>query len=543
LRIEAYHWKQKQPLAEHYSHDFQRVKELFEYNPWDASSLEQRAEWLDKQPGFAANRANLADVLRQYNEKAGNAPEAMAAIDALREDKTLAVVGGQQAGLFTGPLYVVHKAITLLQTARKASARLGRPVVPVFWIAGEDHDFDEVNHTYFLSQQPDVQKIKIDHPTGRRTSVSRLAISADAWEDALRQLGDSLMDTEFKPGLMEKLRRISESSNTLVDFFAGVMAWLFGSHGLVLMDSNDANLRRLEAPMFARMISEQSRMNDGFLAGRRDIERLGYAPQAEVNEESANLFVVHDGERTLLQRREDGFSDKKGELLFSERELLHIAETSPELLSNNVMTRPLMQEYLFPVLCTVLGPGEIAYWALTRQAFHALGMRMPILVPRLEFTLLEGTLQKHMDKYGLSFDDVVERYDQKKKAWLDAQDTLRLEEHFTDVKARFKDMYHPILETIAGINPGMRKLGDTNLQKILEQIDFLENRSTDAFHAQFDASLRQLERIRLTIAPLGKPQERVYNIFTYLNKYADGWLHELIDTPVEANGVHRIGYF
>ena len=112
--------------------------------------------------------------------------------------------------------------------------------------------------------------------------------------------------------------------------------------------------------------------------------------------------------------------------------------TTPDQLSNNVMSRPLMQEYLFPVLATVLGPGEIAYWALTKQAFEQFHMRMPIVVPRMEFTLIEGTIKKQMDKYELTLTDVLERFDEKKQAWLDAQDTLQLNDRFEAVKESFR---------------------------------------------------------------------------------------------------------
>jgi uncharacterized protein YllA (UPF0747 family) len=204
------------------------------------------------------------------------------------------------------------------------------------------------------------------------------------------------------------------------------------------------------------------------------------------------------------------------------------------------MTRPLMQEYLFPVLATVLGPGEIAYWALLREGFAAAGMRMPIIVPRVEATLLEGTVQKHMRKYELSVEDVVERFEARKEAWLKAQDTLQLEEKFGDVKRRFLDAYEPLVEIVAQLNPGLKKLGETNVAKITEQIDFLLAKSSDAQKTQFDSALRQLERVRLSILPLGKPQERVYNVLHYLNRYGEDWLHELVKHPIELDGRHKI---
>lgn len=543
MRSETYDWKKQQSIAEDYLNDFGRVRSLFEYDPWDEAVLEQRTKWLDEAAHLRVDRGQFIKVLRNYNQSIDNSKEALEAVSWLEDPRTLAVVGGQQSGLFTGPLLVIYKAITLIQAAKKASSRLNRKVIPVFWIAGEDHDFDEVNHIHYLSQQLNVEKIKLEHPTGKKTSVSHISMELNDWENVINQLNDSLIDTEFKPGLIHRLREISQKSSTLTDFFARIMAWLFGKHGLILLDSSDLELRKLEGPLFQSLIKQHKHVNESLLKGRKRVESLGYEPQAEVLEGQANLFFIHEENRVLLKQSEDGFADKKEQLFFSQEQLIEIAQTSPEQFSNNVFTRPIMQEYLLPVLSTVLGPGEISYWGLIAEAFHVMDMKMPVITPRREFTLLEGTIQKHMSKYELSFDEIIYQFDDKKQAWLDAQDTLRIDQRFDDVKQQFANLYDPLLETVAKIHTGIQKLGETNKQKIIEQIEFLQSRTNDAFQSQYEASLRQLERIHLSILPLGKPQERVYNIFVYLNKYGTDWLDEVICSPVEDNKLHTIIYF
>lgn len=543
MESKTFYWKTHQPVVDHYLHDFDQVKDLFEYNPWLQSAIDERISWLDHAAHIQAERSQLIEVLNNYNQSIDNKSMAFEAISSLSDPRTLVIVGGQQAGLLTGPLLVIYKAITIIQTARRESARLKRNVVPIFWIAGEDHDFDEVNHTYFLSQQIQIEKIKLEPKENSRSSISDLLFDADDWQDVLDQLDSSLIDTEFKTEIMSKLRKYSEYSTNLTDYFARILAWLFGEYGLILLDSGDAALRKLEGPMFERLIELQPSLNESILQGRDKLMSQGYEPQAEVQEGQANLFIIQDGKRVLLKQENDGFSDKKGELFFSKSELLEIARTTPEKLSNNVFTRPLMQEFLFPVLHTVLGPGEIAYWGLLADAFRTLQMKMPVIMPRREITLLEGTIQKHMDKYELSFEEVVQRFEEKKKAWLTAQDNLQLEQRFLEVKEKFQALYDPLLDTIAEIHSGIRKLGETNKQKIIDQIDFLESRATDAFESQYEASLRQLERIHLSIYPLGKPQERVYNVFSYMNKYGPQWVEELIQSPVENPRLHTICYF
>ncbi|QGQ95765.1 bacillithiol biosynthesis cysteine-adding enzyme BshC [Paenibacillus psychroresistens] len=541
MRVEEYPWSKSQALAEDYVHNIEKARAIFPYHPSVEANWSKRAKWLDQSNRFTANRSELVKVLLEYNKIIGNTSEAIENIKSLEDPSTLAVVGGQQTGLFTGPLLVIYKAITLIQSAKHAEKLLNRKVIPVFWLAGEDHDFDEVNHTFTLTQQLEVSKIRIDHPTGIRCSVSKLTIQQ--WEEAIQQLDNSLMHTEFKAGLIHKLSEIGAQSLTLVDFFARIFVWLFREQGLILMDSDNPAIRGLEGPMFSQLLQKHEIINQAYLQGKDRVEALGYKAQSELAPHNVNLFVFTDqGERVLLQWDGHQYHDKKKERSFTVDEMNHWAETCPERLSNNVMTRPLMQEFLFPVLATVLGPGEIAYWGLTGLAFEALGMEMPIIIPRMEFTLIEGTVAKQMDKFTLSFETVVEEFELWKQEWLTAQDQLGLPARFTEAKQQFNQVYGPIVDTLAGINPGLRKLGETNMHKIIEQMEFLEAKAVEANLVQYEAALRHLDRIRLTLYPLGKPQERVYNIIGYLNKYGESFLQQLLELPYTTEGSHRIIY-
>ncbi|WP_135546844.1 bacillithiol biosynthesis cysteine-adding enzyme BshC [Paenibacillus cymbidii] len=531
MRLEHYDAAAKPSVAARYDAGETAVRSMFEYHYADDSALEIRARWLDG-PRTAADRGRLADALRSYNEKLGGSPETLATIERLRDNRTLCVAGGQQAVLFTGPLLVVYKAISIVQAAQQAERRLGRPVVPVFWIAGEDHDFEEANHIHVLDGQLAIRKIKVDHPGGARGAVSRTAI-AD-WSEALQQLDDLLMPTEFKPALMERLRSFAGQSVTLTELFGRIMAWLFGKHGLILIDADDPEVRRLESGMFRLLLERYETINAAVVAAHAEVASLGTRPQADAPDDAANLFLFgEDGERKLLHGKGDMLSDKKGSRTYARDELLALAETNPERFSNNVMTRPLMQDFLLPVLYVVLGPGEINYWALTKAAFAAAGLQQPIVLPRCGYTIVEGTIGRQMEKFALTLEDVADRFEERKTAWQHEQDKLGLEERFDAVREQFRAMYDPLLRTIAGINPGLGKLGETNAGKIAEQIDFLKTRALEAQLSQVEAAHRHWERIRQSLLPHGKPQERVYNVFAYLTKYGPDWLDALTAATVE----------
>lgn len=533
MRFETYDHMKKHPIATAFASGERALAERFDFaNPYGSERVwKERADAVDATAASSfVRRDAAADAVLAYNRRTNPVPEAIYSAERLMRSDALVVVGGQQAGLFTGPMLVVYKAITILRTARLAEAALGRPVVPLFWIAGEDHDWDEANHTYVLSPQLELKKPLIPHPEpSRRTSVSRTMLSPEAWAGALETLSDALPETEFKPELMNRLGEIVSSAPTLSEAFARTMSLLFGRHGLVLIDADDSALRAAEAPAFQQLIRRSRELSDALQAGERAVAAGGYPLQAESSEDGYNLFVFHEGERKLLFRDGGDAVDRKGTFRMSAEALERLAAEEPAAFSNNALTRPLMQEQLFPVLATVLGPSEIAYWSTLKEAFGLFGLRTPVIVPRQEFTLLEGTVQKQMDKFGLSFADAWEKLDERREAWLAAQDEFGLSQRFAAVKQQFVDSYRPLVDSAASINPGLRKLGDTNMGKIVEQIDFLESRTLDALKQQHEAGLRQWERIRWTVAPAGKPQERVYNVFQYVNRYGFDWVGELLE--------------
>ncbi len=543
MQVNTYNGKIRQILAEHYRQDYDLIKSRYEYNPWEDASVDRRIEWLDSVDHLKADRHELIRVLKAFNKKINNTSLTMSNIEFLKDKQTVVVIGGQQAGLFTGPLLVIYKAITLIQLAKLESKRLSRKVIPVFWIAGEDHDYDEVNHIDFLSQQQNIERIKLLKHSDVRSSISEQFFSIEEWHQVINQLDESLINTEFKHDIIQKLKNFTDQSRSLTDFFASIMAWLFGQYGLILMDSADPHLRQIESEMFDELINQHQTINTALIKGSEQLSTLGYEIQAEVRKGQMNLFINHEGNRILLNEVDGGFSDRKEEVFFSKLELLEIARKNPQRLSNNVFTRPLMQEFLFPVLHSVLGSGEIAYWGLIKEAFHQLGMRMPIIVPRQEYTLLEGTIQKHMSKFELSFADVILHFDEKKNAWLETQDQLNINQKFVQVKKQFEEIYGPLIVSLSEVHSGIGKLGETNKQKIVEQIDFLHKRAMDALLTQNESSMRQFDRIYLAILPLGKPQERVYNIFNYLNKYGTDWLDDLVQLSISDRRKHFIIYF
>ncbi|MFT9847978.1 bacillithiol biosynthesis cysteine-adding enzyme BshC [Aneurinibacillus sp. REN35] len=521
-----------QTIVRDYIHNYEKVSAFYPYAPYKQESFEKRLSWLSAHP--ISHRDKLADGLHAFNKEVGNHTCALDNIEKLRQPDTYVVVSGQQAGVLTGPLYTIHKAITTLRLAAEQEEKLGKAVIPVFWIAGEDHDYEEVNHTYVQTRDAEVRKVKLGQESVNRTSISHLQITPTAMLELIDAYFLEQIETEFSGAIKEKLYRFTEQAKTLTDFFARTMAWLFGEHGLVLIDAALPFVRKLEAPVFTSIIEKNEQLSQAVAMQGEKLASLGYHRQVETDIQNAQFFLYRNGERTGVTRLLDGrFETKDGSETYTTEELLRLIEDDPEQFSANVVTRPLMQEHLLPTLAFVGGPGEVAYWGMYAEAFRCMEYEMPPILPRLSFSLLEGAVQKNMRKHELSAADVLLRLAEKREQFLHAQDTHNFEGKFEAVRKQMEKLYEPLIQEAGEVERGLQKLGDKNLEKILEQVTYYEQKTQAAFVKQHEASLRQFDRIAISLFPLDKPQERVYNIFGYLNKYGMDWFREFVSYPYD----------
>ncbi len=541
--FESFYWKKSQPLAESYIQLDIQARTFFENHYQDELAWQERALWLNRQSAQRVDPAALAKVLSAYNQRIGNSLHAQKAIDGLVEHQAYVVIGGQQAGLFGGPLLTIYKAISLLQLAEQARQKLQHEVIPIFWIAGEDHDFEEVNHLYYTTPGYRIDKLKVERPRPDRTSVSQLPLSNEQWVKLIHQLEHTLADSTYKRLLIEKLYMLmNQTEMSLTESFAKIMVMLFGEYGLVMVDADDPQLRALEAPFFTSLITHNQQLSEMLMTRKQQIEDLGYEPQTEFEQQHAHLFVYEQQQRTLLIRDGQAFVDKKRTLHYTQQQLLDIARERPQLLSNSVMTRPLMQEYVFPVVATVLGSAEIAYWGLVKPAFHMFDMKMPIIVPRLEFTLIEPKIKQLLRTYEFSVEDVLFHYADQSQAWRDQEDHLGIAQRFEDFEKSFIQSYQPLIQWVSQIHPNLQELGQTHINKIIEQFNYIKTKALWEMQSKEDSISQHLTFIQNALHPFAKPQERVYNVMSYINTYGHTWIHHMIHTRIPLDGKHRIYY-
>lgn len=529
-------WPDLSPFVRDYLDGRATARARFVYPPFDVAALDVRAARLHYP---AERRTALADALAAFNRAVGNHPAALANVERLRDPTALVVVGGQQAGLLTGPLYTVYKAITLIRLARREEARLGRPVVPVFWIAGEDHDAAEPGHVTVLAPDRTLETVRLSTLPEARVSVTRWRLPAGELEAFVERVFALLPDTEFKPAWQEKLTAFAAESDTLVTFFARVMAELFGKHGLVLLDSGDVRLASLKVDAFQAVVEKNDELRAALARNAAWFVAQGQTPQVDVREGDAHLFWTGAGERKKLWVRDGIFVTDDGILRLPPGELARRVTEAPEEFSADVVSRPLTQEVLLPVLAFVGGPGEIAYWGLYRELFALGGWEMPPVVPRLSVTLVEGTLQKALRRVGLSPLDALAGPEVLEAAWRRGLGRPDFDAAFAEAGAALAALYERLAERLEALGQAARDLTGASRARAEEGLAWLRRRVEREWEGRHEASLRQLSRVRLSLWPKDRLQERVFNVFAYLVRY-DGLVDQLLDALGEPDGRHAI---
>src|SRR5713226_2152030 len=344
-------------------------------------------------------RAEVTSILRRQNIALGAGAEALSNLERL-EKGAVAVVSGQQVGLFSGPAYSIYKALTAVQIAKELSQD-GIPAVPVFWMATEDHDLDEVRHSTWFEQGKLVRfELPVAAQTGR--PVGRIPLGVQI--EPLVQEAAELLARQGSDLLAQYLSESYRPQDTYGNAFGKLFARLFAQHGLILMDPLDTGFHKVAAPLYQHALAERDELNEKLLQRGKDLDRAGFEAQVKVTSRSTLLFQLADGVRQVITASAADF--QAGEKTWSRDELVHKTHNEPENFSPNALFRPVVQDYLLPTAAYIAGPAEISYFAQSEVVYRHLLGRMPVMLPRAGFTLLDAKADKLLRRYGLTVENV-----------------------------------------------------------------------------------------------------------------------------------------
>lgn len=538
MNIEQHYIAPATKLMNDYINGVPAIEQFFSYKP-EMTQMQERYHKLKKHP---ADRQKLSGILHDYMAPHG-LTEKMKDNLAVFEEGAPVVVAGQQAGLLTGPLYTVHKAISIILLAKQAEEELNVRVVPVFWIAGEDHDLAEISHL-FRDVNGRLDKLNVPHSEYGKNSASSAQLNKSTIESYLKEYFRSLPETKHSAELQTLAFSHLEQASSYTDFFALLLNHFFKEEGLLYIDAADHALRHYETPFFEKMIQQSEKIAYAAVDAEEQLKTLGYPATIGAELDAANLFVTVQGERILLKREGDRFIGKGAGVEYSKDELLNVARTNPENLSNNVVTRPLMQEMLFPVLAFVGGPGEIAYWAALKNVFQVAGMELPIIMPRLNLTLISRKVESLLKKYELTAPEIAmgQQIPERRQQLMDSIRDEQAEKLLEEMKQQLEAKYSEIHQAFSTISGGLDPLVDKNLQIHLKQLQFLKNKLEDEVILQNSTQFAHFDLLETELYPNGGFQERVFSPFPYMNIYGLDLINQLLSLDLKYDKNHKFIY-
>lgn len=533
------HLNNESKLMKDYRNESDQVMRHFDYSPFQAFE-EKRIKALHKR---SFNRIELSERLQRMNAQWG-APEATKKqIERLKDPNSVVIIGGQQAGVLTGPMYTINKIISIIHVAKEEEKKLAMPVIPVFWIAGEDHDFEEINHVW-TPHHNNMKKHILHQFDGEKRPISDRVLDKTHFSKWFTNLLQQFNETVYTKEIHSSVMSCLEKSETYVDFFAQLLFQLFNDEGLVLIDSNAPHIRQLESEYFVTYIHKQPSVAEAVYKRNHELNQSGYYTSLDIEKEDAHLFYLLEGERILLQRSSDGsWVGKQNEVTFTTEEMIQIAKYEPELLSNNVVTRPLMQELLFPVLTFIGGPGEISYWSTLQPMFNSFDIDTPPVLPRLSLSYVDIKTEKMLKKLAISPEDALRHgVDEQKIRWLSVQKASPIDQMSAQIKKAIARVHMPLREAAKEIRTDVGELADKNLQYIYENIEFLEKKMYRAIEEQHENTIADFDWINDVLHPNGQLQERTWNILFFVNQFGSSFIKELINNDFSYEAEHYIVY-
>ena len=461
------------------------------------------------------NREALVAAMRRQAADWGVEAASKHLLEQLARPDASAVVTGQQLGLFGGPLYTAFKALTTIQLAEHLTKTTGKPVVPVFWLEGEDHDFEEIASTGLMESDDAVKVTYADDASATdRTAVGRMKVGPGI-EAAIADLERLLPPSDFREPLLDRIRTAYAPGTPMIKAFVSVMESILGPGRIAYISPDDRELKTLARELFRKEITDHGTSSAVLASSSAPLEPRWHI---QVRTQPTNLFLHGDKRRTAIDATESGFRTRDGQAL-SESELLDMLDEDPGQFSPNVVLRPLMQDTLLPTAVYVAGPGEVAYFAQFKGLYAWAGLPMPIIYPRASATLLERRVGRILEKQHMQipvFEEDIEKL--FRRVVLDNMET-DLEAAFKQASAGLHQAINDIKPAIEAVDRSLVGSAEAARAAFMKEWAQLQGKVIKAEKAQHEVLKGQLERASSRLFPMGTPQERFLSPVYFLNKY------------------------
>lgn len=438
------------------------------------------------------------------------------------------VTTGQQPGLFGGPLYSLYKAITAIRLAQALEDRMGKPVLPLFWVASEDHDWAEANHTFVVGVDNELHEVSLPAPDTERHPPLHRVPCGERIEDLRDAFLKVLPTTEFSGEVSALLHAVATAGSTLPGAFAAILEALLGRHGLLFTDAAHPVVKEASLPLLLAELERASEMEEVLRGTAVRLQAAGYGLQVPLLEGGVNLFLEGAAGRERLYRDGDAFRLRTSGEHVSAAAVAERAGADPTLLSPNVLLRPVVESVVFPTVAYVAGPGEAAYFAQLSDYFTAHGVRMPVVHPRHGAILVEAKVRKVLDKFGLEVAQMARPFHELAGDIARDEVPEGVRRALGGLRASLGKGVGELQEAVKGVDPTLKGSVQHVRSQAMSALDDLERKVIQAVKRENETALSQLEKAGLHLFPGGTPQERVVNPFYYLARYGGAFLDALV---------------
>ena len=526
-------------LVRDYCHAYDRLHPFFAGSPSDPAVW---AETIRTRQARPAAHAEIAAVARAQLQSRGAPPAALASAEKLRDPNAVAILAGQQAGLFGGPLFTLLKALTTVRLARTVSAEHNVTAVPVFWVHGEDHDLDEISSCGVLTSDLELRTVTVSHESASGQPASEMRLT-DSITDVIADLRELLPDTEFTSALFEQLAAVYRPGAGMVEAFSRWMDTLLGPHGLVVFDASDANAKPMVRALLDRELDIPGETSRLARAAGESLTTLGYHAQVTPGVDAVALFYLGNGRQGIRLQAADpppGPAFDVGTDVLPGDQLRAQLSEQPEAFSPNVLLRPVFQDAMFPTVATVAGPSELAYLGQLRDVYRHFGVPMPIIYPRVSATLVDQATLKFLDRYRVDFEMLQAQDDGVLNRLLAALLPDAVERTIGDTERAIGERLAAVAAEVSAVDPTLTGVVETTQSRMNRDLKNLRSKIVQAAKRRDETLRRQYHRARSQAFPNGDPQERAVGVIYFLNRYGPHLVNRLLDNLALDIGQHGL---
>lgn len=521
-------------LFQDYILNFKNLRSFFEVNPHSDEEIKSALQSFT----FQNDRNKTVELLKQYNSQFDAGEKTLRSIEKLGDDNAIAVVTGQQLGLFGGPLFTIYKILTAVHFCRKWEQEYGIPCVPVFWMADEDHDYEEVAHLG-IPQNDHCLDIYLEKKSDKVPRVSEIELSPH-FNVFKKQVIENQFDTDFTDPLWRQLNQYYKEGTTIGEAFGKWILSLFEEYGIILGGTAHPAIKKHLAHTIIQSVKN---VEQQFELLRDQTDKLiskGY--HGQVHLQPSNIFWIDDRKnRVKLSYNRNSWTADESEKYWSSDELIDEISTYPERFSPNVFLRPILQNELLPDFTYIAGPGETSYYAQMKQFYSDFGQKMPVIMPRFSATLMESGIDRIFEKLPFDFTEYDNRIEDLESGYIEESDSPDIENIFDSWKNRVEEASKDRVEAVKKIDPTLEGSAEKAVVTFFSELDKLKGKVYRSVKDQEKTQLKRISKIKSNLFPNGNLQEREVAFIYFMNKYGlDIWDELLTVFENEQPNSHKL---